>query len=165
MSQHISAATPHFQFQTLVWQRRVAWLFMAVVAYGSVFPPDFDFSSPQRFGWFTYVWPSDIAKNIALFVPLGLLIASMARHVTTGRSIFWARWTAAAFALALGLQIAQLFLPRDPEVMDVITNMLGLAVGYALQPLHPPRGGWPIRSYPCWPWCGCWRRCFLFCRC
>jgi glycopeptide antibiotics resistance protein len=135
MSPHFSAVTPHFQFQTFTWQRRIAWLFIAVVAYGSLFPPDFDFSAPQPFGWFQHVWPVDIVKNTVLFMPLGLLIASMAQHKGVQRAAFLLRWALGAFALAAGLQIAQMFLPRDPEMMDVLTNMLGLALGYALQPL------------------------------
>jgi VanZ family protein len=125
--------SPQFNFQTPLWQRRVAWLWMAIVAYGSLFPLDWDFDAPNTFGWFEHMGKLDLVKNIALFVPLGLLVAVLGRSAAN-RGAHLMRWASAAFVFAALLQVAQLYLPRIPEAGDVVTNMAGFAIGYLLQP-------------------------------
>lgn len=136
----IDATQAQRNFQTLLWQRRAAWLWMAVVAYGSLFPLDWDFAAPNRFGWFEHAGKLDIVKNIALFMPLGWLVAVMARHGAIPDKGLALRWTVAAFLLATLLQVAQIYLPRQPEAADVLTNMIGFTAGYAalalLRALH-----------------------------
>jgi glycopeptide antibiotics resistance protein len=127
------AVSARYNFQTLVWQRRCAWMLMAVIAYGSLFPLDWDFDAPNRFGWFEHAGRLDILKNMALFFPVGLLVGVMGMQ-SSSRAAHLARWSAGAFTLATLLQIAQIYLPREPEAADVLTNMTGFAIGYAVQP-------------------------------
>jgi VanZ family protein len=129
----MAAQTLQFNFQTPLWQRRVAWLWMAIVAYGSLFPLDWDFDAPNTFGWFEHMGKLDLVKNIALFIPLGLLVAILGRSAER-RAAHLLRWAFAAFVLAALLQVAQVYLPRIPEAGDVVTNMAGFAIGYLLQP-------------------------------
>jgi glycopeptide antibiotics resistance protein len=108
---------------------------MAIVAYGSLFPLDWDFATPNAFGWFEHAGRLDIVKNIVLFMPLGFLVAVMAAHAPTARAAFVLRWALGACAFAAALQVAQVYLPRDPEAADILTNMIGFALGYFGGPL------------------------------
>ncbi|MGL4577211.1 MAG: VanZ family protein [Burkholderiaceae bacterium] len=118
-----------FNFQHLLWQRRVAWILMAVIGYGSLFPLDWDFANPNHFGWFEFSGPLDIFKNVAVCVPLGVVVAFMRVHQRNPRKHFWL-WAGGMLAFAVFLQVAQVFLPRYPEAADVATNMTGFVLGY-----------------------------------
>ena len=65
--------------------------------------------------------------NVALFVPLGLLLPSLWRKYRQGRA-------AALFGLGLSLfvELAQLFTMRATDVNDLITNTAGTCLGWAL---------------------------------
>lgn len=90
-------------------------------------------------GWVTYT-QLESAANVALFIPLGLLIALL---VPTR----W--WWAVVVGLALlagGIELGQaLFLPgRVPTIDDVLANATGGVIGVALAAVI--RGiGWAIR--------------------
>jgi glycopeptide antibiotics resistance protein len=64
------------------------------------------------------------ALNVALFVPVGAVIA------------WWWRRPAmllVAVALSVGIETVQHLIPgRSPSLRDVVTNSLGAAIGYAL---------------------------------
>ena len=81
-------------------------------------------------GWVTYT-QLESAANVALFVPLGLLIALLIRTK-------W--WWAVVVGLALlagGIELGQaLFLPgRVPTLDDVLANTTGGVIGVALAAL------------------------------
>jgi len=111
-------------------------LVAVLVTYGSLYP--FRFARPHSVrlalrelfahpGWWTSI--GDVAGNVLLFVPMGMAIVV----ATAGRSNARAwriAWTAFAVALALALQIAQVFVPaRSAALADVLWNGVGIAIG------------------------------------
>ena len=87
--------------------------------------------SPFDFGWRRFqinfrLVPSDIAANIALFVPLGFLGRGVA-----GRG---GRVVEAAVAFSLLIETAQIFIPRRyVSPIDVMTNSAGAWLGVVLR--------------------------------
>lgn len=108
-----------------------------LLAYGSLYPFDFVASGPlwpavQRVlqDWSTGESRGDILGNVALFVPFGFFgLMNMRRApALTGAIAVLTLGT----ALALGLQLAQLFVvSRDAALHDVFWNVLGVLVGMA----------------------------------
>lgn len=119
---------------------RALWIAVAVIAtLGSLFP--FNFFMPpdlpravvglgktlgQSYGL------SDFVGNVILFLPFGFA-GILSAKATTPRQrqvtivFLW------GFALALGLQLAQIFLPtRDENLIDVVWNLAGVALGAGL---------------------------------
>ncbi len=70
--------------------------------------------------------------NVVLFVPFGfltVLVAAACRH----RLLCGLAWAVGGLALAVALQVAQLWIPgRNPELGDAVINALGLALGLAV---------------------------------
>jgi len=67
----------------------------------------------------------EFMANIAMFVPIGVLVAVLTRH--------W--WIAVVVGIALtcGIEFVQQFLPaRYPEVRDILSNTLGTVIGAGL---------------------------------
>ena len=89
----------------------------------------FDFSPrPIRISWL--VKPSDVIANIALFLPIGFLLRSLA---PARDEHFWrAVWLAGVFSLVI--EIAQLFIRgRFVSPIDVTTNTCGACLGVLLR--------------------------------
>jgi glycopeptide antibiotics resistance protein len=88
---------------------------------------------------FTYVCPvhgraclHDRLVNVVLFLPFGGL-AALVGHGARRGAAGARRIAAAAFALSLGVEIGQLFLPsRFPSTADVALNTLGAWLGAAI---------------------------------
>ena len=86
----------------------------------------------QKFDAHSLIWsiPAwDVASNILLFIPFGLLFVSspiVSRWNVTNRLLFTA---VAAWLLSFTVEICQLFLPRAPSLVDTLTNTLGGFVG------------------------------------
>ena len=59
-------------------------LVVLLVAYGSLFPFQWNFNAPQAFIWSGRIGLVDLIENIALFVPLGGLLG-WAGHRETAR--------------------------------------------------------------------------------
>jgi VanZ family protein len=119
--------------------RRFLLLIVAIIAYGSLYPWNFEFTSaagnPIRI--LLHAWPGewdryvlrDIILNVIIYVPLGLVAALVFRR---RRSRAFAAMAAIAFAflLSLSMELLQVYVPgRDSSLLDVLTNTLGAAAG------------------------------------
>jgi len=116
------------------------WIgFAVVIAYGSIYPfnfqaQDLDATAIQAFLDSCCQKPSrgDILGNVVLFVPFGFLgvIAASGGASLLSRVLVVC---IAGSALALALQIAQIYLPsRDESLQDVGWNFIGIFVGALL---------------------------------
>lgn len=108
-----------------------------LIVYGSLYP--FHFVAPTSYrdalmlAATGQIFSSrgDVLGNIALFLPLGVIAAlgTASRH----RTLVWLGATVLAFILALGCQVAQIYVPeRDARLGDVVWNMLGMVAGLLL---------------------------------
>lgn len=109
-----------------------------LIVYGSLYP--FHFVAPASYqealarllaAGRIFSSRGDVLGNIALFLPLGVIAAlgTQPRH----RVLVWIGAMLLAFIVALGCQLAQLYVPeRDARLGDVIWNMLGMATGLVL---------------------------------
>lgn len=129
----------------------------AVILYGTLSP--FNFTLPQkrsgafphrRIEWipFTFAYPEyrawyrrDKARNLALFVPFGLLVAvAWPRNRSLVQRI--GAVTAAGFSLSLAIELTQIFLPsRYPGASDLLMNTTGACLGAALASVLGHRKG------------------------
>ncbi len=120
---------------------RLDWICLLLATHGSLYPwrlawPAAGLSRAWEELWALHgLWSGlgDVVGNVALFTPLGVL---MLLHLEGSR--LPPRWRLPAM-LVLGtlfawlLQALQVFVPeRDPELSDVVWNLLGLLVGAAL---------------------------------
>lgn len=120
--------------------RTLLWLTYLLIAYGSLFPFDFTLAAMARedVSLLQIKLPSigDLLGNVLLFVPTGYIGFALTRQLgdgpparpqTLGKLILWGG------LFALLLQVIQLTLPaRDPSIMDVLLNILGLVIGWQL---------------------------------
>ena len=121
----------------------LGWVLPAAVAllilYGSLYP--FEFSEPAAGAvlrvfteWHLLGFRGDMLGNFALFVPWGLAgMVILAPRAGAWRAAGITALT--GFVLALGCQIAQVWIPaRDASLADVFWNMAGLVAGLLLGP-------------------------------
>lgn len=113
------------------------WIgFAVVVTYGSIYPFNFQLQTLDATTYDKFIAscclafrPGDILGNIILFVPygfLGMLAPISGRALGTRLCVV----LVTGFVVALGVQIAQIYLPtRDENLQDVFWNMLGILVG------------------------------------
>lgn len=117
---------------------------IGLVVHGSLYPWYFELPASVaealrdllgRRRWWTR-W-DDVIGNVVLFLPLGAMGLWLARAWTArGRAVVAV--LASGVALALGLQLLQLFVPsRDAELTDVLWNGVGLVSGLGLALLTP----------------------------
>lgn len=71
----------------------------------------------------------DVATNVLLFLPLGVLVA-LRRGALRRRP--WSPWLLCGTLVSVSLEIAQAFTDRWPDPVDVLTNTTGYLLGYAL---------------------------------
>ncbi|ART59393.1 hypothetical protein CBP36_11555 [Acidovorax carolinensis] len=105
-------------------------LVLLLIAYGSLFPFQWNFTAPQPFIWSGRIGLVDLVENIVLFMPLGGLLG-WAGQGRPRKWAFFAAWLVASLVLASALQWLQKYLPRTPALSDVIFNMAGYALGWA----------------------------------
>jgi len=118
----------------ILWALLVLWT-LAIV-YGSLWPwqawrdigtPPWSFLSdplPRHWTWF------DLFSNVALYLPLGLLLALNLSHWRW--SSLWVPLIAGAL-LSLSIEAAQSYLPqRVPSLLDLAANTLGAFCGSML---------------------------------
>jgi protein-tyrosine-phosphatase len=123
------------------------WLFCIScfgVVYGSLFPFEFKFDvAESTVNSFLHSWVSvsslgDIVGNIALFIPFGFFGAGLKGRVT---SYSGTRIIALWFLVAVGSQLAQLFIPsRDPSLFDLYGNAAGAMLGWFVVKKIPELG-------------------------
>lgn len=115
------------------WLHLVCWV---LVIHGSLYPwafawPPTGFQGAWRSLWAPVtLWSGlgDVVGNIALFVPLGVLMFLDCEAVAVRMSSLVVLVVGTLFALTL--QVLQIFVPgRDPELSDVVWNALGLLLG------------------------------------
>ncbi|MFZ4286467.1 VanZ family protein [Variovorax sp. HJSM1_2] len=124
MSAATADTTPN---TTSVSHYRIAvGLVLLLIVYGSLFPLEWNFAHPQAFLFNGTSDLSDVLENVALFFPLGCLLA--ARGVRSAAR--FVVWFCIALVVAAGLQWLQKFLPRTPALSDVLFNMLGHVLGW-----------------------------------
>jgi glycopeptide antibiotics resistance protein len=71
----------------------------------------------------------DIATNVLLYMPLGAFLAlALARR----KIKFVSPWLFAGLAVSLTMEVGQMFIGRHPDVVDLVTNSFGYALGYWL---------------------------------
>ncbi len=127
--------------------------YLAALAYGTLYPltgwryPGAGATAALFSGWPRYWTWLDVLANIALYMPLGMLVTFWLRAR-------WRMWptvlgiTLLAAALSAGLELAQSFLPnRVTSSLDWFTNTLGAGLGALIIRLTQPsqtlvRTGW-----------------------
>jgi hypothetical protein len=79
---------------------------------------------------------SDVAKNLAGFVPLGFfMMAFMMNAVSMSRWRAFAATVLAGLVLSVSIELVQVFMPnRNSQLSDVICNTAGAAIGAFLAP-------------------------------
>jgi len=110
--------------------RRLFWLVLFLVVYGSLFPFRYQAHTASWADGWQLLRPdanqsrSDLLSNVLLFVPYGLLLAvpmPLPRRLLA---------LLGGAALALGLQYLQFWFPdRHPSGTDAVLNLLGMALG------------------------------------
>jgi hypothetical protein len=112
--------------------RRLFWLALALMVYGSLFPFHYQPHMPSwADGWALLrldarLSRSDLLANVLLFVPYGLLLA---QPMPPNRRLLALLGGA---TLALGLQYLQFWFPdRVPSASDAALNWVGMASGWA----------------------------------
>ncbi len=121
---------------------RVLFLILALLAYGSLFPWHFEFSSaagnPLWVVW--RGWPAewtryilrDVVLNIVIYTPFGFAAALVFRR-RHSRRFAAAAAIACGFLFSLSMEVLQVYIPlRDPSSADVLTNTVGSAAGAAV---------------------------------
>jgi VanZ family protein len=130
------------------------WLFavaLVLIGYGSLYPFEFR-ADPAPFANLFDASPmtrGDLLQNIALFLPYGYLGMIAWRRPPRPLRFVIVVLTAAVYGAAL--QWAQLYLPRDATLRDVLPNTAGAAVGafvgampvFDVRRLGGPAGGRP----------------------
>ena len=119
-------------------------LFIILASYGSLYPFEFELNAHSGTSFFAPLWDnatntpsiSDILGNIALFLPLGVIITLQnKRNHSTNHLLFLS-----GVALATTLQVLQLYTPsRDPNLLDVIWNIVGIITGILVGGIFRPR--------------------------
>ncbi len=111
-------------------------LVAALITYGSLYPfhltwpPSLEHALEELFShpdWWTSL--SDVAGNVLLFVPMGVAIV-VAADGRPNAHAWRVVWIVLSLALALLLQVAQVFVPpRAAAMADVLWNGVGLVIG------------------------------------
>lgn len=118
----------------------LAWVWLAVIAYASLFPfggwrwpPGLAALDMLSLPWPRYFIPFDIVSNLLAYLPFGLLVAlAVLRQGGKGVRAFAAGALASA-GLSYGLEVLQYLLPpRVPSLLDWVLNAGGGLLGALL---------------------------------
>jgi hypothetical protein len=104
-------------------------LYLLGIAALTLFP----FQAPDcpRPGWSLRMESVDFGANLLAFLPIGLALY---------RSRLW-RALLLAFGLSLTIELCQRWLPRNQNVVDLLSNTLGAAIGWGIARFWTAR--WP----------------------
>jgi VanZ family protein len=122
--------------------RRLLLLVAALLAYGSLFPWNFEFTSAagNPLAVVLHGWPSywnryvlrDIVLNIVIYAPFGFVTALAFRR-NLSRPMAAAAAALLGFLFSVSMELLQVYVPgRDPSLSDVLTNTIGSAAGALL---------------------------------
>ena len=108
--------------------------YLLLLVYGTLFPlTSWDWQGAGH-GVFALSWPTQVARgdlivNLAVYLPLGLLLMlALRRRLGAGAAIVLA--TLCGAALSLGLEYLQSYLPqRVPSLLDTALNLTGTLIG------------------------------------
>lgn len=107
------------------------------------FHPAYRFLNLRPFAWAitpyamgTSRMVAQLLLNVAMFVPVGLLLPLASRHLNR----FW-RTAAACLGITLAIETLQYFIGRSADIDDVLLNLLGGMLGYGLFALARRRYG------------------------
>ena len=106
-------------------------LLIVLIGYGSLYPFAWDFASARPFALSLHGGYPDLIENVLLFLPLGLLLGWRWRALARSRATA-AFWLGLALCYAVVLQIAQMYLPRTPALVDVLANLVGYLLGWII---------------------------------
>lgn len=115
----------------------LAVLYVLLIAYASLFPFSGWHLPANPFAWLFGPLPRSISRkdalvNLLAYIPFGFIVcwrclSAANRHVALPISLL------AGFCLSLVMEMLQTFLhPREPSLVDLITNSSGTAVGSVL---------------------------------
>lgn len=124
-------------------------LVLGLIVYGSLFPFQWDFASPQDFIWSGRVGLIDLIENVILFAPLGGLLG-WAGQARQRRWVFFFLWFVLALVVASALQWLQKYLPRTPALSDVVFNMAGFVLGWGAGGVARWRMGHLLKRHQGW---------------
>jgi hypothetical protein len=135
----LNPATEPLSQERLRLHRRLLWLVLALVVYGSLFPFHYQAHMPSWADGWALLRPeahysrSDLLGNLLLFVPYGLLLAG---PIPPSRRLLA---LLGGVALAVGLQWLQFWFPnRVPSGTDAVLNGVGIASGLGAGLLSAP---------------------------
>jgi VanZ family protein len=122
--------------------RRFLFLIAALLAYGSLFPWNFEFTpaAGNPLWVLLHGWPSDWNRsalrdailNIAIYAPFGFAAALSFRR-RHSRPAAAVAATAFGFLFSVSMELLQVYVPgRDSSLADVLTNTIGSAGGAAI---------------------------------
>jgi VanZ family protein len=129
--------------------------YLVLIVYGSLYPfsdwtspavPLFSFLKLERP---KYISVTDIAVNVVVYIPLGLMLTGLMRRFTGMRAAIFVTLAFGAI-LSLAMETLQMFLPgRVSSVLDLGTNTFGTLLGALLAwAIHPrTRAGRRIFSW------------------
>lgn len=112
--------------------KRIFWVVVALITYGSLYPLDFMFHNPHHLTLhaflmtlFRYSGNGDTLGNLVLFIPMTAIGRLAWPRASVLTLMIW------ALILAVGLQILQIWLPsRVPSLQDALVNEIGAALGF-----------------------------------
>lgn len=106
--------------------RGFGYVLLGLIVYGSLYPfkggADALARLPQLFD-FRHMIGSDVVENILAFIPIGVALALTPDRRTRRLDYF------VVVAVAILLQVAQLWMPRQPALSDAVFNTIGLGAG------------------------------------
>ncbi len=74
----------------------------------------------------------DIATNVLLYMPLGIFLALAVCAKGDRKPSLFSPWLFFGFIVSLTMEVGQSFIGRTPDLVDVITNSTGHALGYLI---------------------------------
>lgn len=145
--------------ETSFWRSAGLYLalaaYVAFIIYGSLYPlthwrmPAINPLSFLNDAWPRYVTRTDIATNVLVYIPFGLLLgAILHQNLQLRRALIWV--TACGLIFSFVMEYLQMFVPgRNSSYVDIITNTLGTFIGtlsVRLVEYHT----WPSRALLAW---------------